>query len=66
MEPTELERLMELEAALVAEDADWVMRLTGLDRISAKFMIGIGNGTIEGDAVLAPPKPETQPLSARR
>lgn len=48
---TERERWDELEAALVAEDTAWVMRITGLDRISANFMIGIGNGSITGDAI---------------
>lgn len=66
MEMTKHDSLAALEAALQSKDMATVMRLMAVDAISARFMIDVGNGTLDSDTVLIPHEPQsmaTQPAT---
>jgi hypothetical protein len=48
MDSVTREHLMALDRAMEAEDEDLIMELEGVDRITARFMIGVGKGRING------------------
>jgi len=57
MDAVTREHLMALDRAMEAEDEDLIMELEGVDRITARFMIGVGKGRINGCHGDAPADP---------
>jgi hypothetical protein len=59
--------LWRLNDAMEAEDEKLVMELAGVDRITARFMIGVGKGRINGcygdAAAPADPQPDEQAIT---
>jgi hypothetical protein len=51
MDPVARERLLALDRAMHDRDENRVMKLAGVDRITARFMIDVGNGDTVGDAI---------------
>jgi hypothetical protein len=43
--------LHDLDKAMNERDEDAVMKLAGVDRITARFMIDVGHGDVVGDAI---------------
>jgi hypothetical protein len=43
--------LHDLGRAMAERDEDAVMKLAGVDRITARFMIDVGHGDVVGDAI---------------
>lgn len=57
MDAVTREHLMALDRAMEAEDEDLIMELEGVDRITARFMIGVGKGRITDGEIDAPGVP---------
>ena len=57
MDAVTREHLLALNCAMEEEDEDLIMELEGVDRITARFMIGVGKGRINGCYGDAPADP---------